>query len=221
MKWADPSELITRLGILPVLVDVGASGAAPEIWKPIARDAMYIGFDPDLREMRTPKDGAFRKSVIMNEAVTGSGVGDSVEFKLTSSPYCSSILEPDTGSAADYFIAPLLDVERRVTVPATTLGKTLDRLSLPAAHWVKIDSQGTDLRIFMGLGQKLFGTLAADLEAGLIDLYRGEDLFPEVHKQMIRNGFWLADLNVVGACGAGRDLLWMPWVSAQARCMHR
>jgi hypothetical protein len=199
MKWTNPSELFLRLGISPVLVDVGASGDPPKIWKPIAKDAVYVGFDPDLREMKTLQDGAFRKSVILNQAVTGLGGGDTTEFVLTASPYCSSTLEPDAESLADYYISPFFDVERRTIVPTTTLEKALDQLSLQAAHWVKIDSQGTDLRIFMGLGQRLSGTLAADLESSLIDMYRGEDLFPETHRQMIRNGYWLADLNVVGA----------------------
>jgi FkbM family methyltransferase len=199
VKWKNPSELIARLNISPVLVDVGASGGPPEIWQRIGASSIYVGFDPDLREIKTIRDGAFRKSVIVNRAVAGSGANETVGFILTASPYCSSTLEPDAKSLADYFIAPFFDVDRKTTVPATTLDKALDDLGLPAAHWVKIDSQGTDLRIFMGLGSKLRDVLAADLESSLFNMYHDEDMFPETHRQMMENGFWLSDLNVVGA----------------------
>src|SRR5207245_5671305 len=37
-----------------------------------------------------------------------------------------------------------------------------------------------------------------DLEPGLIDAYVGEDLFVDAHKQLLKNGFWLSNLEVQG-----------------------
>src|SRR3989475_7542374 len=40
--------------------------------------------------------------------------------------------------------------------------------------------------------------LALDLEPGLIDAYVGEDLFVDAHKQLLKSGFWLSNLEVQG-----------------------
>ena len=79
-------RVLKTLGIHPVLVDVGASAGAPEIWKPIAQDSIYIGFDADLREMRQSAGGRFYKEIVMNEAVTSDPSKSSVEFYLTKFP---------------------------------------------------------------------------------------------------------------------------------------
>jgi FkbM family methyltransferase len=200
MKRKLASEILRQSGVTPVLVDVGASGGVPAIWKAIAQESIYVGFDPDLREMQTMKDGAFRKSFILNEAVGGSDISDGVvSFFLTASPFCSSTLTPDHTSLSEYAFSSLFDVVSQTTAKATTLERVLDQLAIPAAHWVKIDSQGSDLRILKGIGSRLSRVLAADLEPGLIDAYRGEDLFVDVHRDMLRNGFWLSNLKVCGA----------------------
>jgi hypothetical protein len=36
--------------------------------------------------------------------------------------------------------------------------------------------------------------MAIGTEPGLIDIYQGEDMFIDVHRDLIRNGFWLSDL---------------------------
>ena len=205
MKPARIDAVLSHIGITPVLMDVGASGDSPAIWKDVAARSIYVGFDPDLREMKVEAGSGYLKAVIINEAVAGEGAGKSVEFVLTASPFCSSTLEPDLESVANYIIAPHFDVERRSTVPVTTLSAALDQLNLTAAHWVKIDTQGTDLRVLRGLGEKLDDLLAADVELSLIDLYHGEDLFVDVHREMLRSGFWLADMNVCGAVRIRRE----------------
>jgi FkbM family methyltransferase len=193
-------ELLDAFQAQPVLVDVGASIAAPAVWAPIAAASTYVGFDPDRREMSDRPDGGFRRTVIVNEAVASEpGAGD-VRFYLTRTPSCSSTLPPDREALANWHFAGLFEVERETTVRATTLDAVLGRLGLDRIDWLKCDSQGTDLRIFGGLGERLrSNVLALDMEPGLLDAYRGEDLFPEVHRQLAAEGFWLSRLDVHGA----------------------
>src|SRR4026207_1867136 len=67
--------LLQRLPSRPVLVDVGASAKAPPIWRTFARQSIYVGFDPSLREMRQENGGRFHRAFILNEAVV-CGPGD-------------------------------------------------------------------------------------------------------------------------------------------------
>lgn len=184
----------------PVLVDVGASAGPPDIWEPLAPVATYVGFDPDSREMSDSPTGGFRRSLIVSEAVTSDPAAAEVRFFLTRSPYCSSTLEPDLASLSNYDFSDLFVTERQATVRAATLDATLARLGLDRIDWLKCDTQGTDLRIFESLGDGVRrGVLALDIEPGLLDAYRGEDLFVDAQKHLTANGFWLSRLDVNGA----------------------
>ena len=73
------------------------------------------------------------------------------------------------------------------------------QFNLSTLDWLKVDLQGTDLRLFTMLDAPLRShVLALDIEPGLIDAYIGEDLFIETHRTLTQSGFWLADLDVQG-----------------------
>jgi len=191
--------LLRDRGIHPVLVDVGASGGAPDVWKPLARFSTYIGFDPDSREIKRDTESAFRAGIIINKALCADADAESVTFYLTESPYCSSMLPPDNDALSKYSFAQLFETKRQITVSATTLSKVVREQHLPHIDWLKIDTQGADLRIYLSLDEAMRRKLlAVDTEPGLIDAYRGEDLFIDVHKRMRTEGFWLSRLNIMG-----------------------
>jgi FkbM family methyltransferase len=168
------SHLLFKLAIHPVLIDIGASGAPPEIWEKIARYSIYVGFDPDLREIQEVQEGHFYKSIIINEAITDEKENHEVPFYLTRFPHCSSTLKPDVASLSNFLFSDLFIVEKETTVRATTLNSVMNRLSLSYIDWIKIDSQGTDLRIFKSLKEEVCSrVLAVDIEPGLIDAYIG------------------------------------------------
>lgn len=194
-------DLLSSLGVHPVLVDVGASAGAPEIWDAaVAQQSVYVAFDPDSRELRQSSGGKFFKEIVVNEAITSDPSSSSVEFFLTKFPFCSSTLQPDTDSLSNFHFHDLFTVEQQTTVRASTLDAVLKRLSLDRLDWLKTDTQGTDLRIFASLSEPIRSrVLALDIEPGLIDAYRGEDLFVDAQAYLSRHGFWLSNLNVCGA----------------------
>ena len=201
-------RVLTRLGIQPVLVDIGASGSPPTIWEPIAPYAIYVGFDPDQRELHDIPDGQFARSIIVNKAVINTPDQNKVHFYLTHSPFCSSTLPPDTKSLENYLFSDLFVVEKETSVPASTLTAVLNRLGLSGIDWFKSDSQGTDLRLFQSLPEGLRSeVLAVYIEPGLIDAYQGEDLFIDAHRELTRQGFWLSNLNIGNAIRMQRSTL--------------
>ena len=193
-------ELLAFLGINPILLDVGASEGPPSVWAPIAGNSTYVGFDPDNREMANSVAGPYARAVIVNEAVTDDAAAGEVRFYLARSPVCSSTLEPDAASLANYHFSGLFATERQVAVRAATLDAVLERLALGRIDWLKCDTQGTDLRIYRSLSEPVrAGVLALDVEPGLIDCYRGEDLFADTHRHLVANGYWLSRLDMGGA----------------------
>jgi hypothetical protein len=140
--------------------------------------------------------------------VTDSENRQEVRFYLTKSPYCSSTLPPDSRSLENYIYSDLFVVEREAAVRATTLDAVVQRLRLAGIDWLKVDTQGTDLRIFTTLSSKLrSGILAIDVEPGLIDAYQGEDLFVDTHRTLTRSGFWLSKLDVRGVARIRKSTL--------------
>ncbi|MCC7278874.1 MAG: FkbM family methyltransferase [Chromatiaceae bacterium] len=195
-KYLQPLAALTSP---PVLIDIGASGEPPRIWDAIRTKAVYLGFDPDRRELHDVPDGHYARSIIVNKALTTSAENET-KFYLTYSPYCSSTLRPDSKSLSNYLFSDLFVVEQEVSVPATTIAGILDQFSLPGIDWFKTDSQGTDLRLFQSLPDNIRSqVLAVDIEPGLIDAYQGEDLFVEAHRELLNQGFWLSNLQVCGS----------------------
>lgn len=197
---AELRALLREADAYPVLVDIGSSGGSPDIWNGFAAESTYVGFDPDLRETRIINDGRFRRMIIVNRAVVASDSPEGARFYLTRSPHCSSTLQPNIAALQEFLFADLFDVERETTVPATTLDAMLRSLSLDRIDWLKTDSQGIDLRLLLSVPDaQRSKMLAVDMEPGLTDAYEGEDLFPQVHDEMRRSGFWLSNLRVRGS----------------------
>src|SRR5512140_639980 len=107
----DMGKLLGELGIRPVLLDIGASGAPPPIWNEIAPHSIYVGFDPDLREIHDERSTGFHRSVIVNEAVTADKDASEVKFYLTRSPFCSTVLPPNPPATSHWMESNLFEVE--------------------------------------------------------------------------------------------------------------
>ena len=99
-------------------------------------------------------------------------------------------------------------MEARASVRATTIDKILKRLDLPSVDWVKLDTQGTDLRLINSISPEILSrVMAIDTEPGLIDIYQREDMFVDVHRDLTKNGFWLSGMRTGGFVRMRRETL--------------
>ncbi len=179
-------------------MDVGASGAPLPIWNDIAPESIYVGFDPDRREIHEDRSSQFHKSVIVNEAITAENVSE-VSFYLTKSPFCSTTLAPNPPGTVHWLEGDLFTVESRANVRATTIDAVLNRLNLTRIDWIKLDTQGTDLRLLNSISPGVLSrVMVVDTEPGLNDIYQGEDLFVDVHRDLTSKGFWLSGAHTGG-----------------------
>jgi hypothetical protein len=65
---------------------------------------------------------------------------------------------------------------------AVAIDEALARRQLSTIDWIKLDTQGTDLRLIHSISPALRARLMAiDTEPGLIEIYQGEDMFVDVH----------------------------------------
>ncbi len=183
----------------PVLIDVGASGGIHARWKRIARYAYCVAFDADDREMKFTESSSsgFRKLVTINRIVTDRDEKE-IDFFLTESPYCSSALEPDMNALSPWPFQKLFTVERKVKLKAVQLMDALREAGIDRIDWLKIDTQGTDLRIFRSLPKTIQdNVLVAEFEPGILDAYKGEDKLYDVMRYM-HDGFFMSAIVVKG-----------------------
>jgi len=194
----------------PVLVDVGASGGVPKIWRRLARYSVGIGFEPDGRERDAlvPELSAFRQWIFCDKLVVANDGIENLPIYLTKSPYCSSTLKPDKAALAEWSFSELFDVQETRLVSATTLAALLRVNNLMGIDWLKCDTQGLDLRIWQSLSPELRERiLAVEFEPGLIDAYIGEGKFHHILEAMEREPFWLGKLEVESVVRGPVDLL--------------
>jgi hypothetical protein len=184
----------------PVLIDIGASGGIHPKWKTIAKYACCVAFDADEREFQISEEinKDYKKLIHINRIVTALPSGN-VPFYLTQSPFCSSLLEPDEEKLRPWLFKSLFEVKKITSLPAVTLAETLQSAAITYVDWFKVDTQGTDLRLYKSLPQKIRETiLLAEFEPGILDAYKGEDKLYSVMEEMQTQGFWLSSMNIKG-----------------------
>jgi hypothetical protein len=192
----------------PVLVDIGASGRLHDAWRALAPHSICIAFDADTRDFDAHQNRAhpFRQLHLHNNIVSAESAPE-LDFYLTRSPHCSSSLEPNNEKIAAWVFADLFDVQERVRLKARTLSSILDEHGLGYVDWFKTDSQGTDLRLFMNLGDAVIRrVLTASFEPGILDAYRGEDKLHALMAKMETLPFWMDELDVRGTQRLSRQL---------------
>ncbi len=190
----------------PVLLDIGASGKLHGEWKPLAPYAICVAFDADVRDFDAKRSHPYR-ALHLHPAIVTVEEGAELDFYLTRSPHCSSTLPPLRDALRPWMFAELFDVDRKVRLPACRLPDVLREHGLGYVDWFKTDSQGTDLRLFLSLGEEVVQkVITASFEPGLIDAYAGEDKLHAVLARMDSLPFFIHDLDVRGSKRLARTL---------------
>ena len=183
-----------------------SSGFGQSIFETIAPASVIVGFDADARGQDDNFAEGFAKSHLVTSAVTEKEDAETVSFILTQYPSSSSTLEPDLKALEDYSFHDYFIPVRRTEVPATTLRKVLGELGYEAFDWIKVDSQGIDMRLLQSLPEQAFNNLlAVDIEPGVIKAYVGEDMFVDTHNYLFGEGYWLADILLPAYARASKD----------------
>jgi hypothetical protein len=194
----------------PVLVDVGAAAGVHPAWRTIARHSIGVGFEPDEREAAPLGEARrmFLKWIFCpGLAVPVPSADGRAALHLTRSPQCSSTLRPRAAALGEWAFAGFFEVEEVRSLPAVTLEAALAAQGLGRVDWLKCDTQGLDLKLYLSLPETWRARmLAVEFEPGLIDAYEGEDKLADVLSAMGGEPFWLADL-VVGRTPRGRPAL--------------
>lgn len=186
----------------PVLIDIGASGSLPDAWKLIAPYSICMAFDADTRDFSVTESSnkGFKKLFMLNRLVSVR-TSDEVNFYLTKSAHCSSLLVPDHSALKPWCFNGFFEVNEIARLPAVNLYEAMQASDIDYIDWYKSDSQGVDLRIFNSLSESLINAITiAEFEPGIIDAYVGEDKLHHLLKSMDDRPFWISSMKIKGSC---------------------
>ena len=182
----------------PILVDIGASGSIHPQWKEIAKFSKCIAFDAESRAICL-KDTGFKELNIVDKLVASTS--GKVNFMVTKDLQCSSTLKPQPFTLKRFTFAHLFGIKKEVTLSSVTLTEALSEVGLTKIDWIKIDTQGTDVRIFNSLSLDLRQRiLVAEFEPALVEMYCGQDKLEDLLGHLdLQQSFFLADMQVKGS----------------------
>jgi len=184
----------------PVLIDIGASENLNTKWKSFSKFSICVAFDADERDfsITSHENANFKKLYKINRIVSSNEL-NAQTFYLTKSPYCSSSLKPDYMSLSNYCFYDKFEIISEKTLPTVRIKNILKELNIDYVDWFKSDSQGTDLRLFLDLGEEIYkNVIVAELEPGIIDAYINEDKITDVLIKFNELKFWCSDFIVKG-----------------------
>ncbi|RFZ85215.1 FkbM family methyltransferase [Mucilaginibacter terrenus] len=195
-----PSSLI-EVDDLPfqvTYVDIGASYGLPPKWERFAQhpNFMLLLIEPDAGQAADIRL-QYPNAMVLETGL--SNLNEERDINITASQSCSSVLEPN------------MDVLRRFNLEKwfTVIGSTkanLRRFEQVAAEtglhvpdFIKIDVQGFEYEVLEGFGKLLDQVLCIELETHLLQIYKEQKLFFDIHKMLYHHGFFLRHLEQTGS----------------------
>lgn len=188
-------EAIKQLYPIPSVsfIDIGARGGINRPWDQFPQKYLsYYGFDADDRECQRLKNQSNLNCKIFSAVL--SDKESSETLYLTEEEGCSSIFKPNFELINRFYYSDMWRIKREVPLQTTTLKKIFDKNNIKP-DYLKIDTQGAELKILKGAGEYLDNVLGLELEVEFMHMYENQPLFFEIDNFLRSKGFELFDLN--------------------------
>lgn len=181
--------------IILTLIDVGARGEVQSIWKPLMSNLKIIGFEPDEEEF---KNLVFKnpKNKYFNIAL--SDKNEAQKLFITNDPSCSSLYKPNF----DYIkiFEPINWVSKKIVSTVDLKCERLDLLYSDEVDYIKIDTQGSELKILMGAEEILVNQHPiVSCETWCSEIYENAPNFNQIINYMDSLGYEIFDMETAAA----------------------
>lgn len=194
-----PAQKILNDQLLTV-VDAGAANGLIPHWQTIDGFATVYGFEPHPEACKNlqAKYNQSAYAHLYKAIPTGlSRNGGDATLYVLNQPTGSSLLPVDMDSPevhpGDPYIFPITEI----TISTESLEQALKKEKVAQADMIKLDIQGAELEVLLGMGQHYLDRLiCAEMEVGFKSIYRGAPRPPDAEAAMNAYGFELYDLNL-------------------------
>lgn len=176
-----------------VFVDIGAAEGIPRKWSSIAEHLKIVAFEPD---SRATVPGIHNDRFVVIPAPLSKESKD-LKFYLAKGFGKSSLYRPNMAFLSQFVDSERFEVVKEIIFPAAqvlTLDRAFETVQCPAADFIKLDTQGSELDILEGGQKALSGVFGVQVEVEFAPLYEKQPLFRDVDSFMNDHGFQLMDL---------------------------
>jgi len=175
-------------------IDVGAMGGLPLKWKRMLSKMKVIAFEPDSREFCRLKSDSNVK--YLNYALYDQP--RDLKYYKAREPGKSSLFKPNMNVLSQYEDARRYEEIEEEAISAekvSSLDSIIERESISDTDFIKLDTQGSELKILEGGRKRLLPCIfGAQIEVEFIDVYENQPLFRHIDEFMDDNGFQIIDL---------------------------
>ena len=167
------------------LLDIGAAGEIKENWRKFEPILYYVGFEPDEENYFKISE---KKNDCKNYKILNRGLWESdtnLELNITKKRTNSSIFKPNFEVLNNFADPERFEIIKKKEVKVSAL----DELKIENIDFVKIDTQGSELKILNGSIDSIKNVLGFEIEVSFIEIYKNQPLFWDINNFMISNNF--------------------------------
>ena len=176
------------------IMDIGASGGLDERWIRLAKRVRPIVCEPDERALaglETLLRRDFADPLVLPVAV---GDGGPQHLYLCKRQEVSSLLEPDVEILNRFPDAGRFAVEKQIALDTKRVDDLVAQNAIGDVHFLKVDTQGSELEILRSGERTLQRTIGIDCEVEFTPIYKDQPCFDEIHRYLTGLGFELFDI---------------------------
>lgn len=169
-------------------VDVGASDDLLPRWKKYNKILSIFAFEPIIDEYFKLKEKLKKQK---NITIINSALADKEGYRFfyeTEGPYQSSFIKPNYQFVKQYPNARRFNIKKKVKLYCKKLDNFKENFD-----FIKIDTQGFNHNVLLGGVKKIKNTLAIEIEAEFIQIYKNQKLFEESKFFLEKNDFIIVD----------------------------
>ncbi len=164
-------------------IDVGAADNINQRWKKISNNLDFVGFEPNYEEYKKIKNLNFAKFKIFNFAL-GEFNGYK-KLNILKSKFASSFLQPNFKVLKNFKNLARFKIEKKINIKM----RKLDSINLEKADFMKIDTQGYNLKVLKGSRKTLKKMIGIEVETEFVKIYENQDLFEDTKKFLEKKNF--------------------------------
>ena len=199
-------ELHRHFKLAPInFLDIGARWGIQRPWDQYPPKYInHFGFDADEKECNRLNKINKNKNCKFIPAALSNGNRKETLY-ITREPGRSSIYKPNSVCVGRFHDREGFEVVQEESIETTTLNRVMEEHSLDA-DFLKLDTQGAELKIIKGATDYYDRILGFEIEVEFLEIYENQPLFHEIDQYMRDIGFELFDLNRYWAKRVAMDL---------------
>lgn len=177
------------------LIDIGARYGKQRPWQQLSDEYLsYYGIEADAKEYKKLHEANKSEKFVTYFLAALSDKETTETLYLTQDEGSSSIYKPNYKYTNKFYNSDMWRIKDQISLQTTTLKKIFDENKIKA-DFLKIDTEGAELKILKGADRYLDNILGMEIEVEFLPLYEEQPLFYEVNAFVRERGFELYDLN--------------------------